>query len=130
MMLKNFWPVVLWSIIIIILSGIPGNMMPKVGDFWNLFKPDKIIHVFLYGIFFYLLLRCTAKQLRITVLEVKQILILLTVGIIFAALTEVLQAKIFINRDGSLYDFIANMIGCLAGLTIYLVISKKKHIKL
>jgi len=130
MMLKNFWPVFLWSIIILILSGVPGNMIPKVENFWNWLRPDKIIHIFLYGVFFFLLLNSTAKQLNITVLGIKQVLILLTVGIIFAALTEILQAKIFINRDGSLYDFIANMIGCLAGLTIYLVRSKKKHIKL
>jgi len=129
-MLKNFWPVFLWSIIILILSGIPGNIFPKVDNLWNWLRPDKIIHIFLYGVFFYLLLNSTAKQLNTAFLGVKHILILLTVGIIFAALTEILQAKIFINRDGSLYDFIANMIGVLAGLTIYLVTSKKKHIKL
>jgi len=129
-MLKNFWPVILWSIIILILSGVPGNMIPNVGSFWNWLRPDKIVHIFLYGVFFYLLLKSTANQLGTAFLKIKQVVILLTVGIMFAALTEILQAKIFINRDGSVYDFIANMIGCLAGLTIYLGISKKKHIKL
>ena len=130
MMLKNFWPVILWSIIILILSGVPGNMIPNVGSFWNWLRPDKIVHIFLYGVFFYLLLKSTANQLGTAFLKIKQVVILLTVGIMFAALTEILQAKIFINRDGSVYDFIANMIGCLAGLIIYLGISKKKHIKL
>jgi len=129
-MLKNFWPVFLWSIIILILSGVPGNMIPKVENFWSWLRPDKIMHIFLYGVFFYLLLNSVAKHLNTAVLGIKRLIILLTIGIIFAALTEILQAKIFINRDGSLYDFIANMIGCLAGLTIYLVTSKKKHIKL
>jgi len=129
MMLRNFWPVFLWSIIILILSGVPGNMFPKVDNFWNWLRLDKIIHIFLYGVFFSLLLKSTAKQLNTAVLGIMHILILLTVGIIFAGLTEILQAIMFINRDGSLYDFIANVIGCLAGLTIYLVISKKKHIK-
>jgi VanZ family protein len=104
-------------------------MFPKVDNFWNWLRLDKIIHIFLYGVFFSLLLKSTAKQLNTAVLGIMHILILLTVGIIFAGLTEILQAIMFINRDGSLYDFIANVIGCLAGLTIYLVISKKKHIK-
>ncbi|MBU1011646.1 MAG: VanZ family protein [Bacteroidetes bacterium] len=112
------------------MSGVPGNMIPKVENFWSWLRPDKIMHIFLYGVFFYLLLNSVAKHLNTAVLGIKRLIILLTIGIIFAALTEILQAKIFINRDGSLYDFIANMIGCLAGLTIYLVTSKKKHIKL
>jgi VanZ family protein len=130
MMLKNYWPVFVWSILILILSGIPGNQLPRVGKFWEQFSPDKIVHLFLYAIFFYLLIKSTVKHKGDKGLAQRTIFYLLLIGIIFASFTEILQASIFINRTGSIYDFIANTIGCLIGLTIYLVLTKKKQIKL
>ena len=128
MILKNYWPVLLWSFIILVLTGVPGNVIPKVGNFWDWIGSDKLAHFLLYGIFTYLLLRNTSKQLSASVLKKKQILLLLLIGIVFAAITEILQAKVFINRNGNWYDFGANVIGCLAGLAIYSLKTKKKRI--
>jgi hypothetical protein len=130
MILKNFWPVIIWSIIILVLTGVPGNVIPKVGNFWDWMSPDKLAHFFLYGVFIYLLLKNTLKQSSASALNKKQILLLLIVGIVFAAITEILQAKVFINRNGNWYDFGANVIGCLAGLAIYSLKTKKKRINL
>ncbi len=128
-MLKNYWPVLIWSMIILIITGIPGTVIPKVGNLWDWFGLDKLAHFFLFTTFFYLLIRSSSKQLQLKKLPVKIIFYLFLIGIIFAGLTEVLQDKLFINRNGSLYDFIANVIGCMAGLAIYLVPTKKKQIK-
>ena len=120
----------MWSIFILILTGVPGTALPKIGNFWDWMRPDKVIHILLFGVFFYLLSKGTAKKIGAVKLAIKRILALLLIGIVFAALTEILQAKLFIHRNGSLYDFIANVIGCLIGLSIYLILTKKKQIKL
>lgn len=51
--------------------------------------------------------------------------LILTIGIVFGSLTEILQVFLFVNRSGNIYDIIANIIGCTLGLTIFLVINKK-----
>ncbi len=129
MMLKNYWPVLAWSLIILILTGIPVAEMPKVGNLWDWIGSDKLAHFFLFAIYFYLLIKSTSKQLKLERLPVSVLIYLLLIGIIFAGLTEVLQDTLFINRNGNIYDFVANVIGCMAGLTIYLMATKKKQIK-
>lgn len=51
--------------------------------------------------------------------------LILTIGIVFGSLTEILQVFLFVNRSGNIYDIIANIIGCTLGLAIFLVINKK-----
>lgn len=129
MMVKNYWSVFAWSIIILILTGIPGSALPKVGNLWDWIRPDKMAHFFLFAIFLYLLIKSRARHLQPKKLPIKNILLLFLVGIVFASLTEILQEKLFINRNGNLYDFVADAIGCLAGMAIYLIAAKKKMLK-
>ncbi len=107
------------------LSGIPGNVLPDVGNFWQWLRPDKIVHLFLYAVFVYLLINNTSKYLGAPKLPAKYLTALLLIGIIFGALTEILQVVAFVNRSGSFFDFLANFIGCLSGLGIYLITTKK-----
>jgi len=55
MFIKNNWPGILWGVIILIITGIPGNYFPKVTTFWDWLSPDKIVHLFLFSIFVLLL---------------------------------------------------------------------------
>lgn len=100
-----------------ILTGMPGQMIPKVQGFLDLFAPDKLVHLFIFGLFQWLLLKESGK------VEEKaskyNIYATLIVSLGYAALTELLQWKLFINRQGSVLDFVADAVGILAGWLVY-----------
>lgn len=56
--------------------------------------------------------------------------LIVTIITIFALLTEVLQAYVFIGRNGSIYDFIADFAGVLVGLVVFNLYKRKKFDKL
>jgi VanZ family protein len=124
--LKNFRNVILWSVVIWTLSLLPGRHLPGIPDFFQLLKPDKIIHLILFATFVFLLLQSILKQYGYAFFRFYGIIIALITGIGFGALTEYLQYSININRSGNIYDFIANTLGCLIGLALFLILRRKK----
>ena len=53
-------------------------------------------------------------------------LIAFLISVLYGALTELLQIYIFIGRYGSIYDFCADVIGCVLGIFIFRLIFRKK----
>ena len=47
----------------------------------------------------------------------------------YGALTEILQNYIFRGRYGSVYDFFADLIGCVLGILIFKLAFRKKNCK-
>jgi len=46
----------------------------------------------------------------------------------YGLLTEILQATVFVGRNGNLYDFLADSLGAILGwLTFYLMYRKKNN---
>ena len=106
----------IWAAIIMIIMAIPGNYIPKANSFWSLFSPDKIVHLFLFGPLGYLLANYSGtKDFPAT----KTVIFSLTLGIIYAILTEVLQFFVFVGRNGNVYDAIADTVGLIIGLFIF-----------
>ena len=125
MFFRHLLPAILWAILILVLSGIPGNYFPRVIDFWGWLGPDKIVHLILFGTFVYFLMRGLYLQYSFPVVRSYYVGISLAVGMIFGVLTEVLQKYVFIGRNGNIYDFIADVIGCLLGWLIFNLIKRK-----
>lgn len=122
---RNFGPGLLWGCIILAITLLPGNYFPTVGSFWNLFSPDKLVHLFIFGVLGFLLLQGARKQYpggshRLLVIYP----MLATVGLGIA--TEFLQAVLPIGRDANYYDAIANLAGFLLGWTASSAWNKKK----
>ena len=110
-----------------LLTGLPGTYFPGVTTFWEWLTPDKIIHIFIFGVQAFLLLFAFGEQYS----SVRNRLIyssLLLIVVLFALLTEVLQAYVFIGRDGNLYDFIADVIGVGVGFVAHILYFKKKKV--
>ena len=126
-MKKNLLPGILWGIVILILSGVPGNYVPSVFGFPDWISPDKLVHIILYAVFVFVLLRGLRKQYSKNEVSKRLIYSILGIGIAFGGITEVLQNLVFIRRNGNVYDFIADIIGCLIGLIVYLVYQRKKN---
>jgi hypothetical protein len=120
---KNFWPGIIWLCIILALTLAPGNYFPRVGNFWNLFSPDKLIHLSIFTVLAYLLLWGSFKQYS-AVKNRYTIVIPVVVTIFTGIVTELLQALLPIGREASIYDSIANFAGCFAG---YLIFTLRKN---
>ncbi len=123
---KNFWPGIAWLCLIVVLTLTPGTYFPRVSGFWNLFSPDKLIHLFIFGVLAFLLLKGSFRQYS----ETKKrytIVIPLVVTILSGIITEVLQFLLPIGREASIYDSIANFAGCFAGYLIFTVLKNKSE---
>jgi VanZ family protein len=101
----------------------PGIMIPRVPMFIDLYAPDKLVHLFIFGVFVYSLLKGFVQNpvLSFRIASFYSLLI----SIAFGGITELLQVYIFTYRQGSIYDFIADGIGSLVG---YLVCSRWKRL--
>jgi hypothetical protein len=120
---RHFWPSFSWGIFILILTGIPGQLIPQVPSFMDLFEPDKLVHLFIFGVFVYLLMHGFISSERLSF--GKAGIASLLISIAFGGMTELLQAYIFTNRNGSIYDVIADTVG---SVLVYLVCIKRKSV--
>ncbi|OFY93029.1 MAG: hypothetical protein A3K10_14655 [Bacteroidetes bacterium RIFCSPLOWO2_12_FULL_31_6] len=121
----KYLPATFWLLVILILSGYPGNQLPKV-PIWQF---DKLIHSVIYSILSIVLIIAFQKQYA---METKRFLLIIGIvffGIFYGGIMEILQHFIFINRSGNWYDFIANTIGVTFGVLFYPLIIKLIPIK-
>lgn len=122
---KNFWPGLIWGCIILALTLLPGNYFPSVGSFWNLFSPDKLIHLFIFGVLGFLLIQGNYRQYSgggNRYIEIAPIIAAALLGIA----TELLQAVLPIGREASIYDTVANFSGIMLGWAVLSQWEKKK----
>ena len=128
---RHIYPGLICGVIIMILCGLPGSCIPKVRTFWEWLSPDKIVHTVMFACFAFSIMFGYRKEYceREKAYRVNLQLITLLVSVSYAALTEVLQAHVFIGRCGSVYDFFADVIGCVLGIFIFKIIFRKKMIK-
>ncbi len=108
--------------------GLPGRCFPTVVNFWDWIGPDKIVHFLLFGILAFLALWGYRNKMLSNSNSYKRKTFLLTfiLTISYGGLTELLQKYIFINRYGSIFDFIADAIGCVLGIIVFFFCFKKK----
>ena len=110
---RYYWPVIIWAWLIRLLTGLPGNYFPKVPSIWDLLTPDKIVHFFIFLVFtlmlFYGLIRSHGENFPISLF----VSLSIGTGIAFGGITELLQEFVFVWRQASIYDFIADCIGSI-----------------
>ncbi len=119
--MRAFSPAVIWLVVILILSGYPGDYVPKV----LVWQFDKLVHSLIYTILSVCLMIAFSKQYSNRHNRFKITLFIVLFGIFYGGFMEFLQDYIFINRSGNWYDFIANSIGAILGVFAYPLILKK-----
>ena len=114
-----------------ILCGLPGSYFPNVRNFWEWLGPDKLVHLLMFAILAFSIIFGYRDEYcqREKPYRVKLQLITLTISIVYAAITELMQLYVFIGRFGSVYDFLADVIGCVLGIFVFKIIFRKKMIK-
>jgi len=123
--LKNFWQGLIWGCFILALTLLPGNYFPSVGSFWNLFSPDKLVHLFIFGVFVILLITGNYRQYsgrESRYIDIAPVLAAALLGIT----TEVLQAVLPVGRDANIWDAIANIAGILLAWAVFTHLRNKK----
>lgn len=124
MFLRVHLPTLAWAIFILIICGIPGDKIPEM-TFWQWLKPDKIVHLLIFGLLCFLMIRSflALNTGSFFYKNAKMLSLLLT--IFYGVLVEILQATVFIHRSGDIRDAIANSIGAFVGLWIFGKMAKK-----
>ncbi|MEJ2595384.1 MAG: VanZ family protein [bacterium] len=122
----KLWPAVLWAVFILIITGTPGELIPTVTTFWDWLKPDKLVHLFTFGVLSFLILFGVMEQYLESRHRYKYVLSAVGISLAYGLLTEVLQTYVFIGRYGSVYDFLADALGAVLGWLAFRMVYEKK----
>jgi len=126
---RNSYPGILCAAVILLLTGLPGSVFPTVKPIIGL---DKLVHMLMYAGFVFASIwgyREPFKE-RDGAYRKKVVWIALAVGIAYGALTEVMQETLIPTRTGSVYDWIADVIGCILGAIIaYFFLRNRNNLK-
>jgi VanZ family protein len=122
---RKYWPGSLWALIILLLTGLPGNYFPKVMSFWDWLSPDKLVHLFIFGVFTFLLLWGYRAQYLQQAKRFALVRRVFGIGLFYSVFTELMQAFVFVGRDGNIFDLLANIIGSLLGIGLFVLMTRK-----
>ena len=118
---RNFSPAVIWGIILVILSTIPGVDLPAT----KLIEPDKLAHAIAYGLFTLLILRGFWLQNgKKSVKWLPQVLLSFLIAAGLGFLMEWIQGRFFPYRTFDIGDEIANILGSVLSIGIFKLILK------
>ncbi len=118
---------IIWIIIIFILCSIPGNKIPST-SFLSIPHFDKIVH---FGLFFILAIFTISVLKRQTTWSNLAINITtLFLVAFYGGLIELLQQNYFVSRSGDFIDFIADFLGGIVAISIYIPLKKQKDLLL
>jgi VanZ family protein len=129
MLLKYHKWSLLCALVILILCGMPGKDVPHI-SFLEALSFDKFVHA---GIFFTLILFTIRGFLvQPNSLKLKQFakIIALTLCVIYGGLLEIMQGTLCEGRNADVFDFIADSVGCITGLSVYNWVEKHLLIRL
>lgn len=122
---RNSYPGIFCAAVILLLTGLPGSSFPHVKPTLGL---DKVVHFLMYAGFTYITLWGYRKPYveKGEVYRKKAIWITLTIGAALGILTEAIQAIPVLKRSCSVYDWIADLIGCIVGVVAYYFFHPKR----
>ena len=123
---RNSIPGILCGIVILILTGLPGSLFPRVKPTIGL---DKVAHVLMYAGFAFACIWGYRKQFVSNDLSYKKRALFLTIliSIAYGGLTEIMQETITVlHRSGDWRDLIADSIGTGLGVLIFYLFFRRK----
>ena len=115
--------------VILVLTGLPGSCLPHVKPVFGL---DKVVHLLMYAGFAFAILWGYRKPFQENgkAYRRKALWITLVIGIAYGLLTEIMQETLVPGRTGNVYDWIADIIGCVLGAIIaYFLLRDRNNLK-
>ena len=122
---RNSFPGILCGIGILILTGLPGTYLPHVKPVIGL---DKVVHILMYAGFAFLCLWGYRQQYvdNGTAYQKRAILLAVIISFAYGGVTELMQEYLVPSRTGDWYDFLADSVGTLLGISVFYVFFRKK----
>ena len=122
---RNSIPGILCGIVILILTGIPGSVFPRVKPVLGM---DKVVHVIMYATFAFLCIWGYRSQYiaKDKTQRIKALVLTVIISIAYGGLTEIIQEHLVPTRTGDWFDFLADSIGTLLGISVFGLIFRKK----
>jgi VanZ family protein len=120
MLLRYFWPASLWTIIILVLTLMPGKAIPDVG----FFNADKLVHFFVFGLLMVLTSYAIAKMKVVRGTPDNPMMISFIYSVALGIAIEVLQ-QFVPGRSFSVADMIANTIGVTLGYFAFIKLQRR-----
>ena len=99
------WPALACALLILVITGIPGNQIPEIPTFLDWLSPDKIVHVAIFGLLSYLILFGNRQQYLNCKNRSYYIIVAVLISAVYGLITELLQFYVFIGRNANVYDF-------------------------
>ena len=118
-MIRRQWPAIAWALFILILTGIPGNQIPRIPDFLEWLSPDKVIHLIMFGLLSYLMLYGNRRQYFKSKKRSFYVINVILISAVYGIITELLQVYVFTGRNGNIYDAAADLLGAIIGGMAY-----------
>ena len=111
---------------ILLLTGLPGSCLPKVKPAIGL---DKVAHLLMYAGFAFITLWGYRKpyQENGKHYQSKALWLVFAISAVFGALTEVMQENLIPGRVGSVYDWIADLLGGLIGTLVFYFFHRNRN---
>lgn len=107
-----------WTITILILSSIPSKELPDF-SFWKLFSFDKFVHVAMYGILSFHVMKACVRQYANWWIRYNAVRVSFVFGTIYGGLIELFQENYLTDRHGDWMDLISNIIGTIFGIVLF-----------
>ena len=122
---RNSIPGILCGIVILILTGLPGSLFPRVKPIVGI---DKVVHMLMYAGFAFACLWGYREQFvsNGSAYRKKAILLTLIISIAYGGLTEIMQEYLVPKRTGDWIDFLADSIGTGIGVLIFYLFFRRK----
>jgi VanZ family protein len=114
LVIKSFWPGVIWFILSCTAFFIPGNALPD--DKWfSLLEVDKLVHVGLFAVMIVLwCLPLYHKSLSVS----KWLIGIPVLFFVYSILVEYIQHYLIPGRSFDLADIVADGVGCMIGFLL------------
>jgi len=116
--LKKFLPGIAWFFLVLILICLPGDDLPKVGDWMSAIYFDKWVHVGMFSVlaFLFMIPFCKSDMTRINKLS---FIIKIAISISIWGLTTEFIQKFFIpGRSFDLLDWAADSVGVILAVVV------------
>jgi VanZ family protein len=96
----------------------PGKSIPKI-EWLALLSFDKFVHASIFFVLQLLWMRGLFLQTSFTFFKNHFKIIPLVCCIVYGGILEIMQSLFFSERSGDVLDFIANSVGCIAGVFLF-----------
>ena len=114
------WPF-LWAAIIVVFSLLPAKELDHLG-IDHLFSYDKLGHLLMYTLQVFFLAVGFRKQYQFLQLRYHHLMFAFAAGNSLGIAMEIVQALFIPGRMASVYDLLANILGAMLGLLLFLVV--------